>query len=169
MKIKCFSSLTVHNCILTWDTLKKKGFIAPNRCILCKLASEHCSHLFFNAPLLLLFRWRHHICWVYSLLEMNLPFLCASCPGINVLLVTRLFHYMFCGGYRRLRMILSLKENFPIQTRLPLKLLPSSWSLDLGSLWPPPNLFPCLICMVSFPFVILMGFIWVAYVVVDYA
>ncbi len=45
-KVLCFTWLTLHNRILTWDTLLKKGFIKPGRCSLYWAVVENCHHLF---------------------------------------------------------------------------------------------------------------------------
>lgn len=50
LKIKCFTWLVVHNHILTWDNLLKRGFMGPSCCCLCKSNSEDESHLFLHYP-----------------------------------------------------------------------------------------------------------------------
>jgi len=44
-KIKIFQWLILHNLILTWENLRKHGFIGPSRCPLCEEKEETMNHL----------------------------------------------------------------------------------------------------------------------------
>jgi hypothetical protein len=44
-KIKKFQWLILHNNILTWENLRKRGFIGPSRCHLCQAQEETTNHL----------------------------------------------------------------------------------------------------------------------------
>jgi hypothetical protein len=44
-KIKIFQWLILHNRILTWENLRKRGFIGPSRCHLCEEKEETTNHL----------------------------------------------------------------------------------------------------------------------------
>jgi ribonuclease HI len=44
-KIKIFQWLILHNRILTWDNLRKRGFTGPSRCHLCQTQEETTNHL----------------------------------------------------------------------------------------------------------------------------
>jgi hypothetical protein len=44
-KIKMFKWLVLHNQILTWENLKKRGFIGPSRCHICQVKEETTNHL----------------------------------------------------------------------------------------------------------------------------
>jgi hypothetical protein len=44
-KIKIFQWLILHNQILTWKNLRKRGFIGPSRCHLCQAKEETTNHL----------------------------------------------------------------------------------------------------------------------------
>jgi hypothetical protein len=44
-KIKIFKWLVFHNRILTWENLRKRGFIGPSRCHLCQAKEETTNHL----------------------------------------------------------------------------------------------------------------------------
>jgi hypothetical protein len=44
-KIKNFKWLVLHNRILTWENLRKRGFIGPSRCHLCQAKEETTNHL----------------------------------------------------------------------------------------------------------------------------
>jgi hypothetical protein len=44
-KIKIFQWLILHNRILTWENLRKRGFIGPSRCHLCQAKEETMNHL----------------------------------------------------------------------------------------------------------------------------
>jgi ribonuclease HI len=44
-KIKMFKWLVLHNQILTWENLRKRGFIGPSRCHLCQVKEETTNHL----------------------------------------------------------------------------------------------------------------------------
>jgi hypothetical protein len=44
-KIKMFKWLVLHNRILTWENLMKRGFIGPSRCHLCQVKEETTNHL----------------------------------------------------------------------------------------------------------------------------
>jgi len=44
-KIKMFEWLVLHNQILTWENLRKMGFIGPSRCHLCQDKEETTNHL----------------------------------------------------------------------------------------------------------------------------
>jgi hypothetical protein len=44
-KVSIFLWLTVQNRILTWDNLKKRGFIGPSICTLCQQQEETMEHL----------------------------------------------------------------------------------------------------------------------------
>ena len=46
-KIKCFFLLTLNHKILLWDSLQRRGFQGPSRCIFCLEESESVEHLFF--------------------------------------------------------------------------------------------------------------------------
>ena len=56
LNIKCFSWLTIHNNILTWDLLIKKGFMGPGRFSLCRMDSKDYTHLFINCPFIVAIR-----------------------------------------------------------------------------------------------------------------
>ena len=45
MKIKMFIWLVVHRKILTWENLRKRGFVRPSKCHLCGLQEETTNHL----------------------------------------------------------------------------------------------------------------------------
>jgi ribonuclease HI len=45
-KVSTFLWLTVHNRVLTWDNLRKRGFIGPSICTLCQQQEETMEHLF---------------------------------------------------------------------------------------------------------------------------
>jgi len=45
-KFKCFWWLVIHNAILTWDNLSKRGIYGPSRCVLCSDDTEDINHLF---------------------------------------------------------------------------------------------------------------------------
>jgi hypothetical protein len=45
-KISTFLWLVAHNRALTWDNLRKKGFIGPSICVLCSQQEETKEHLF---------------------------------------------------------------------------------------------------------------------------
>jgi hypothetical protein len=44
-KIKMFEWLVLHNQILTWENLRKMGYIGPSRCHLCQAKEEKTNHL----------------------------------------------------------------------------------------------------------------------------
>jgi hypothetical protein len=44
-KIKMFKWLVIHNRILTWENLRKRGFIGPSRCHLYQVKEETTNHL----------------------------------------------------------------------------------------------------------------------------
>jgi hypothetical protein len=44
-KIKMFEWLVLHNRILTWENLRKRGYIGPSRCHLCQAKEETTNHL----------------------------------------------------------------------------------------------------------------------------
>jgi hypothetical protein len=44
-KIKIFQWIILHNRILTWDNLRKRGFIGPSRCHLCQTQEETTNHI----------------------------------------------------------------------------------------------------------------------------
>lgn len=50
LKIVRFTWLILHNRILTWDSLMKKGFIGHGRCSLCQLEVKYCLHPFYIFP-----------------------------------------------------------------------------------------------------------------------
>jgi hypothetical protein len=45
-KVSTFLWLIIHNRILTWDNLRKRGFIGPSMCVLCQSQEETKEHLF---------------------------------------------------------------------------------------------------------------------------
>jgi hypothetical protein len=45
-KVSTFLWLIIHNIILTWDNLKRRGFIGPSICVLCQCQEETKEHLF---------------------------------------------------------------------------------------------------------------------------
>jgi ribonuclease HI len=45
-KVSTFLWLIIHNKILTWDNLRKRGFIGPSMCVLCQSQEETKEHLF---------------------------------------------------------------------------------------------------------------------------
>jgi hypothetical protein len=49
-KVSTFLWLTIHNRILTWDNLWKRGFIGPSICPLCQQQEETLEHLFNRCP-----------------------------------------------------------------------------------------------------------------------
>jgi ribonuclease HI len=48
MKLKLFAWLLIENKLLMWEKLQARGWEGPNRCILCKSASESTLHVFFH-------------------------------------------------------------------------------------------------------------------------
>jgi hypothetical protein len=48
--VSTFLWLIVHNCVLTWDNLRKRGFIGPSICTLCQQKEERKEHLFNSFP-----------------------------------------------------------------------------------------------------------------------
>lgn len=50
-KISTFLWLLSKKCILTWDNLRKRGFIGPSRCPNCNLQAETISHLMESCTL----------------------------------------------------------------------------------------------------------------------
>lgn len=52
-KILVFGWLVWKGKILTWVSFKRRGFQGPGRCVLCCLAEETVSHLFFTCPVVL--------------------------------------------------------------------------------------------------------------------
>jgi hypothetical protein len=49
-KISTFLWLMVQNKILTWDNLRRRGFIGPSICHLCQLQEETMEHLLNHCP-----------------------------------------------------------------------------------------------------------------------
>jgi hypothetical protein len=49
-KVSFFLWLTTQNRILTWDNLRKKGFIGPSMCTLCQQQEETMEHLLNRCP-----------------------------------------------------------------------------------------------------------------------
>jgi len=47
-KISYFTWFTSLNSINTYDNLKKKGILLPNKCIMCKKAEETIDHFLFH-------------------------------------------------------------------------------------------------------------------------
>jgi hypothetical protein len=45
-KVSTFLWLIIHNRILTWDNLRKRGFIGPSMCVLCQSQEETKEHIF---------------------------------------------------------------------------------------------------------------------------
>jgi hypothetical protein len=45
-KVSTFLWLIIHNRILTWDNLRKRGFTGPSMCVLCQSQEETKEHLF---------------------------------------------------------------------------------------------------------------------------
>jgi len=50
LKIKCFSWLVIHNRILTWDNLLRRGFFGPEWYCMFRQLFEDCLHLFIRCP-----------------------------------------------------------------------------------------------------------------------
>jgi hypothetical protein len=48
LKIKLFMWLLLEQKILTWESLYKRGFLGPSRCVLCGLQEEKLKHLFVD-------------------------------------------------------------------------------------------------------------------------
>lgn len=48
LKLKCFLCLVLHNRILTWENLYKRGFQRPGICPMCGNASEETLHLYLS-------------------------------------------------------------------------------------------------------------------------
>jgi hypothetical protein len=48
LKVILFFWLAIHNIILTWDILQKKGWIGPSYCCLCGQMAEDNTHLFIE-------------------------------------------------------------------------------------------------------------------------
>ena len=48
MKLKLFAWLLIENKLLMWEKLQARGWEGPNRCILCKSASESTLHVFLH-------------------------------------------------------------------------------------------------------------------------
>jgi hypothetical protein len=44
-KLKMFKWIVLHNRILTWDNLMKRGFIGPSHCHICEFKEEKTDHL----------------------------------------------------------------------------------------------------------------------------
>jgi hypothetical protein len=51
IKIILFFRLAVDQCILTWDTLLKKGWVGPDVCYLCRAVAEDSALLFIHCHL----------------------------------------------------------------------------------------------------------------------
>jgi hypothetical protein len=49
-KIKVFQWIILHNRILMWENLKKRGFIGPSTCHLCEENDETMNHLMDECP-----------------------------------------------------------------------------------------------------------------------
>lgn len=50
LKICCFTCLAIHNRILTWSNLQRRGILGPGICLLCRGTTEDISHLFGSCP-----------------------------------------------------------------------------------------------------------------------
>jgi len=50
MKIKLFLWLVLQRKILTWDNIRRRGFLGPSRCQLCEAQEETIEHLLNNYP-----------------------------------------------------------------------------------------------------------------------
>lgn len=50
LKAILFSWLVFFNRNLTWEVLQRKGWSGPSRCVMCGLASESNTHIFFQCP-----------------------------------------------------------------------------------------------------------------------
>lgn len=50
LKLKCFMWLMVHNNILAWDNIHKRGFQDHGICSLCKEDLEDMEHIFLSCP-----------------------------------------------------------------------------------------------------------------------
>jgi hypothetical protein len=48
LKTKIIWWLALANILLTWDNSKKRNWVGPNRCILCKNSEEFVHRLFMN-------------------------------------------------------------------------------------------------------------------------
>lgn len=46
LKIRLFCWLVIHDKVLTWENILKRGFSGPSRCSLCSLAGDSTTHLF---------------------------------------------------------------------------------------------------------------------------
>jgi len=61
--------LVLHDCILTWDNLLKRGWQGPSICSFCKLNVESTLHIFFHCSFANV-TW-HHICSSLGLTGFN--------------------------------------------------------------------------------------------------
>jgi hypothetical protein len=50
LKMKLVFLLSLKNKILMWDNELHRGWVGPNRCVLCNMEAEFVSHLFFLCP-----------------------------------------------------------------------------------------------------------------------
>ena len=48
LKVKCFSWLLLHNKILVWENLQRRGYIGPSNCSSCGADLESVEHLFLQ-------------------------------------------------------------------------------------------------------------------------
>jgi hypothetical protein len=68
MKLKLFAWLLIENKLLMWEKLQARGWEGPNRCILCKFASESTLHVFLHCSFI-------QVIWsnLASALKINSP------------------------------------------------------------------------------------------------
>jgi hypothetical protein len=80
VKLKCFMWLCLNKKILTWDTLRKRGWQGPGVCCLCKSDEEFVEHLFVHCPFtkniwhMLRCLLNTYVVWGGISLEFNLKF-----------------------------------------------------------------------------------------------
>ncbi|XP_057841590.1 uncharacterized protein LOC131051202 [Cryptomeria japonica] len=63
-KVRAFLWITLHNRILTGDTIKNIGISGPNRCVMCCAKEESTNHLLFCCPVA-------EYCWNWFLERIN--------------------------------------------------------------------------------------------------
>lgn len=51
LKLKCFGWMALHDKILTWENLSRRGFIGPSICFLCMQHSEDVARLLLRCPI----------------------------------------------------------------------------------------------------------------------
>lgn len=141
LKIKCFTWLVIHNHILIWVILRKKGFMGLDRCSLCRFDSEDLFHLFLQCPFVVAI-------WIEVSTRLGVN-VCRDCSSIHACICSWALKaksyrvvplYVLWGiWYSRNKQIF---EAFLLNERLiPCGLLHISWKLAHGLLMPLPKLF----------------------------